>query len=236
VEVAKLLLDNGAQLSGSAMCCVVFANSPRVIKLFDEYRAEEQSRNCAELAAMEAKAAPLLGAAEKGDLTVLRRCLRIGNPLHSHDRKGDTALHIAVRYNHIPAVRFLLGKGAEVNATNFFTQTSLHVAAGCGHNDAVLCLLKIDNIAGQEASRHPSRAGFKRFLHSLAHHKRASALSSIARVDIEAKDSIGRTPLYLAAKEGRIDTGRLLLDVGADIIRHHVGLRVLLSRPISMFQ
>jgi ankyrin repeat protein len=60
---------------------------------------------------MEAKAAPLLGAAEKGDLTVLRRCLRIGNPLHSHDRKGDTALHIAVRYNHIPAVRFLFGKG-----------------------------------------------------------------------------------------------------------------------------
>ena len=41
--------------------------------------------------------------------------------------------------------------------------------------------------------------------------------SSIERIDIEARDELGRTPLHTAAWENSLDVARDLIDLGADI-------------------
>lgn len=56
---------------------------------------------------------------------------------------GDTALHLACLYGHVPCVELLLEKGAKAAVVNTDDgSTALHDAAASGHSDILKILLK----------------------------------------------------------------------------------------------
>jgi uncharacterized protein len=55
---------------------------------------------------------------------------------------GDNALHIAVRWGDIDAVKLLLAAGLDVNKHGEHGYTPLHEAASCGHQQIVKLLLE----------------------------------------------------------------------------------------------
>ncbi|NXU63857.1 ANKR6 protein, partial [Horornis vulcanius] len=61
---------------------------------------------------------------------------------------GDTCLHVAARYNHLPIIRVLLSAFCSVHEKNQAGDTALHVAAALNHKKVVKLLLE----AGADAS------------------------------------------------------------------------------------
>ena len=61
--------------------------------------------------------------------------------LSEHDGAVSAAFVLACRNGHTDAARFLLDRGADVNARGFFAATALHWAALNGHADTVRFLL-----------------------------------------------------------------------------------------------
>jgi ankyrin repeat protein len=55
-------------------------------------------------------------AAIEGDLAALQTFLDAGDDINAFDVTGQTPLHFAAEHNRIPAMRFLLAHGADVNA------------------------------------------------------------------------------------------------------------------------
>lgn len=73
---------------------------------------------------------PLLLAAKEGNLVLVKYFLKKGAYLEFHDDNG-TALHYACSSceDSIDIVKYLIEKGANVNAVNFWSKTPLDVAA-----------------------------------------------------------------------------------------------------------
>ncbi|MGA2093145.1 MAG: ankyrin repeat domain-containing protein [Sedimentisphaerales bacterium] len=65
-----------------------------------------------------------------------------GIEVNTRDRRGETALTMAVQNGNIEIVRLLLEKGADANVKNTDGITALIIAAGEGHTEIVKLLLK----------------------------------------------------------------------------------------------
>lgn len=79
----------------------------------------------------------LFTAAEYGKLDDVRKAIernKLG--VHSFDEHGYTALHYAAQRNHVDVVRYLLSKGAKVDATKNGS-TALHRAAAAGRKNFI---------------------------------------------------------------------------------------------------
>lgn len=137
-------------------------------------------------------------AAENGHRTSVLRLLELDIHIHSQDRAGRTALHLAVQNSHEEVVHLLLStlqsfrnRNAElrwtteqltafVNTQDEFGQTALHLAAA-GRQDAIVkMLLRTD-------------------------------------IDLELEDSNGYKALHLAGLHGSDSIVELLVNRGADI-------------------
>lgn len=85
-------------------------------------------------------------AAQYGDLERIRKLLLQGINVNSKDKAGYTALHYASRAGHLDVCKYLLSKGADIDAiTKCGEATSLHRAASVGKYEIVKFL--IDNKA-----------------------------------------------------------------------------------------
>ncbi len=129
-------------------------------------------------------------AIEQGDLSALALAISSGESALASDVDGYTPLHRAAAAGHLDIVRFLLGTGAEVNATHgdprladyasgFTLDTPLHLAAGSGYTDVIRALVE-------------------------------------SGADLNATSLTGDTPLHSAAWSGQLESVRMLLDAGAD--------------------
>ncbi|MFP3020486.1 MAG: ankyrin repeat domain-containing protein, partial [Wolbachia sp.] len=54
----------------------------------------------------------------------------------------DNLLHLAAMIGEVNAVRYLIGKGVDVNVRNALHHTPLHLAAGIGHAEVVKILIR----------------------------------------------------------------------------------------------
>jgi len=90
---------------------------------------------------------PLLEAAAAGNAKLVRRLLELGADVNAQgDTLGsggchNTALHVAVRGNHLEACKILLEAGADPNRMAFGLQTPLHVAFSDNHEEIAGLLL-----------------------------------------------------------------------------------------------
>ena len=147
-------------------------------------------------------ATPLSEAAALGNAGVVEALLKAGaDPNTRVTSDGETVLMTTARSGNVEAVRALLSHGADVNATEKYRgQTALMWAAAERHPEVVKALLghgadwKI--ISSYRETKLPKLSA-------------ASSITPFARG--------GFTAFLFAAREGDIETAKVMLDAGVDI-------------------
>ena len=115
--------------------------------------------------------------------------------------KGDTPLHRACRFGHVPVVEFLLKhKQVDVNAGNARQATPFIIACQEGHNE-VVSLLQADT---RTDVNKPQLEGCTPFFVACAtgNHEMVSLLQADLRVDVNRAKNTGSTPFFFACMHG----------------------------------
>lgn len=153
--------------------------------------------------------------AQKGNLEGLKALVEKDPELVSaKDKDGRTPLHWACRGVHLEAVKFLVDKGADVNAEDSNKVVPLHSLAV--RNSAAAIAILVDNDADVDFKDY----GGKTALHYAAMSNATDAVVILVKAgaDLENIEDYGRTPLILSAREmGGPATIRVLLEAGADV-------------------
>jgi ankyrin repeat protein len=165
--------------------------------------------------------APILVAAQKGDVAQIRGLLEDASQAKVTDSIGDTPLHRVLRNsdNAFVAskkdmVALLLEKGADIGARNKFGDTPLHIAARIyGETAKDIIALLLDKNADIKARDRDGNTP----LHNVNQATAATALLAKG-AEVNAVNSNGNTPLHNAvfAGGGPTDVIKVLLDAGAN--------------------
>ncbi|OAG35173.1 hypothetical protein AYO21_10632 [Fonsecaea monophora] len=154
---------------------------------------------------------PIIWAAKKGHVAMVKLLLERGANVESEDRWGQTPLSLAAGSGHEATVKLLLEHGANIESKDSI-RTPLSFAAGNGHEAIAKLLLerganvKSEDRWGQTPLSFAAQNGHEAIVKLLLEHG----------ANIESKDSI-RTPLSLAAGSGHEAMVKLLLEHGANI-------------------
>jgi uncharacterized protein len=159
----------------------------------------------------------LLDAARRGDIGGMVAALANGAQLaaRTDDRNGNTALHLAARHGHAPAISFLMDRNAPVDGRSKDGWTPLMQASFAGHGTIIQQLIKAGADIEARDPRHGNTpliiaSGIPRNLDAVT-----ELLASGASVNAAAKD--GRTPLLAAARRGLTPVIDLLLSEKPDV-------------------
>ena len=135
---------------------------------------------------------------------------------NAQNKGGDTPLHIATKYNIMPAISQLLtSKHCNPNVQNKEGDTPLHIAAKNGQEDTIVQLLSCKewypNVHNKQCDPNVQNNDGNTPLHIAVKEKRTSMISQLlgneqCNPNIQNKD--GNTPLHIAVKENR--TSQLL--------------------------
>ncbi|HTA45426.1 MAG TPA: ankyrin repeat domain-containing protein [Bryobacteraceae bacterium] len=147
-------------------------------------------------------ATPLSEAAALGNAAIVEALLKAGaDPNTRSTSDGETILMTTARSGNAQAVRALLNHGADVNAKETYRgQTALMWAAAERHTDVVKLLLE-------------HGADWK--VISVSRETRLPKLSAASSVTPFARG--GFTAFLFTAREGDIETAKVMLDAGVDI-------------------
>ncbi|XP_071797921.1 ankyrin repeat domain-containing protein 55-like [Asterias amurensis] len=153
---------------------------------------------------------PLMAAAFKGHLDIVRRLVLHKTELESRDRNGDTALAYAVYGNQPKIVGLLLDEGSDINTSNEKGMTPIHIATCEGHwscAEKILTLTSGCNVNCRADDRHTPlfyaiKKNEPRFIKCLVQHP---------DVDIEMADARGFNSLHHAVMEKSQSTVGLIL-------------------------
>jgi ankyrin repeat protein len=110
---------------------------------------------------------PLMFAAAKNDVDLVRVLLEGGASVESTNDYQWTPLHVAAFYGHLEVCRLLLDWGAKVDSLDVSEETPLHHAAMTGHLSVVKLLVekganvRIKNGKGHTASDMARSKGFR---------------------------------------------------------------------------
>jgi ankyrin repeat protein len=158
----------------------------------------------------------LIEAAMSGDIIKVRQLLADGADVNFANRLGVTALMVAAQWNRPEIVRFLLSKGADVEAVeNSSGCNALMFACLSGNPDLVSLVLEhgapVDstNIDGRTALITAAFCGAIKVVRVLLEHG----------ADIGAMDRFGENALTQASMAGHRDVENLLVRKGADKTR-----------------
>jgi ankyrin len=161
---------------------------------------------------------PMAIAAGNGSASMIAILLDAGADANAPDPAGDTPLMSVIRVGRADAVTLLLDRGAKVDATDAtYQQTALMVAVRENHPDIVKLLIArgASVNARTRVGRTPawvlpnSQPGFGHGIGIV----RGGSPDRGRRGPIPG----GMTPLMYAARDGRMETVRMLLDAGAEI-------------------
>jgi len=153
-------------------------------------------------------------AARQGDLTRVKALLdKTPDLLESRSEAGKTPLHFAAEGGRADVVRYLLDKGAAVDARNADGDTPLHYAAGWGFMDVIALL--IEKGADVAARNHEGDTPL--------HYAGIQGITPVAKIlldngaDVNARNKAGDSLLVAAFRRGRRDLIDLLFARGAVI-------------------
>jgi len=217
VETARLLLDKGANIHATwrglsavhgAMLGDRLSNrksDPEMVKLLIEKGL---------------KCPPIHLAAFLGDFGRLKDCLNDGIKIDEGDAAGYTPLHCAVSGDHMDIVKFILGKGANVNAkTNNgwtplgFIWTTEMAAFLIANGADVRIPSKFGTTALHGAVNRDNHRGDKTLVELLLKH----GADINTRAGSTSVGWAGWTPLHVACRNGARDIVELLLARGGDV-------------------
>jgi len=177
-------------------------------------------------------------------------CSRASKPDLYHSKNGHTPLHYACAFIHQDTsdelVKFLLARGADVNAQTFWGNTPLNLATGRGSIGIVKHLLQagatINGVTGDDTALHvacergylnlakelvrlgadPNALGFGGVtpIYSASAHGKLDVvdwLLSLDGIQFDTPKRNGCTPLFAACQNGHVDTASRLIQTGAKI-------------------
>jgi uncharacterized protein len=160
---------------------------------------------------------PLYIAADQGNGAMIRRLVAAGADANSTDISGDTVLMAAVRSASTDAVRALLDAGAQVNtAEPQVGHTALMWAVREDRPELVSLLLtrgaslELKTRTGAKPAVRPPGAGG-------GSHGVGIVRGGVPPQGEQQPTPGGMTALLFAAREGRLEAARLLIDAGADV-------------------
>ena len=160
---------------------------------------------------------PLYIAADQGNAAMIRRLITAGADANGTDSTGDTALMAAVRAGSLDAARALLEAGARVDtAEPQIGHTALMWAVREDHSEIVKLLLaskaslELKTRTGARPAVRPPGAGG-------GSHGVGIVRGGVPPQGEQSPAPGGMTALQFAAREGRLDAARLLVDAGADV-------------------
>ena len=153
-------------------------------------------------------------AAEKGDLADVKRHLQRGVKVNARDENGSTPLMSAVMCDHLDVVKYLVAKGADVNAKSSNNGTTPLMSAAMRD---LLDMVKYLIANGADVNAKDSEGTTPLMLAATWGHLLDVVEFLVSNgADVNAKDSKGTTPLILAGVE-RMDAVKFLIDNGADV-------------------
>jgi ankyrin repeat protein len=164
---------------------------------------------------------PLHLAASRGSVDCVQVLLSAGHPTVVTDSHGCSPLHVACMEQHLTVVNILaqIGHIDEYDSTG---ASPLMVCVAKGMDDAIKTLLK----HGARAS-HRDYTG-RSCMHALLSlpqdtPEQLALQQSIAMmliqhgIDVNSRDTVGRTPCHVASEKGNIEMLKLLIDHGGDV-------------------
>ena len=176
--------------------------------------------------------AELIWAASKGDLGAIHRQLVRGYDQNGADYDLRTPMHLASAEGQQHIVEYLVDNGAEVNPRDRWGGTPLDDACRHGHEQVAKLLEDSGGIRGSTTLQGQGGGGNAPALSDSVHRQPEQIVELIyasseddlvaiqrlvARgIDLEAADYDLRTPLHLAAAEGRERIVQYFLDQGVD--------------------
>ena len=156
-------------------------------------------------------------AASTGNVEMMKVLLDAGANPNAHDKAGESMLMAAAQSGGVEAVKLLLDNEAEIDAREpDFEQTALMFAVR--ENDVATVKLLIERGANVDAqtvigptpaNRLPGAGG--------GSHGDGIVRGGWPEQGMRNPISGGKTPLLYAARDGRLESAKLLLDAGADI-------------------
>jgi serine/threonine-protein phosphatase 6 regulatory ankyrin repeat subunit A len=160
---------------------------------------------------------PLHHTAWEGHKEVAELLIAAGADVNAKDfTLGRTLLHIAAREGHKEIVELLIAKGADVNAMDKDGNTPLDSAIR--HSDLPEAAETAD-LLRQHGGKTGDWLNADDSIHNAASagHIEAVKQHLAASADVNAKDSVGWTPLHLAAICDHKETAELIIANGADV-------------------
>jgi ankyrin repeat protein len=161
---------------------------------------------------------PISLAASNGNAAMIKLLLDAGADANSVDPTGETTLMTAAKVGDLEAVRTLLDGGAKVDTTDpTFKQTALMVAVRENHPEVVALLVKRGaNVNAQTRTGETPGWILPNSVPGFGHG------IGIIRGGLPERGSRyftpgGLTPLLYAARDGRLEAAKILLDAGADL-------------------
>ena len=166
-------------------------------------------------------------AARQGELAKLKSLLdKTPGLLELKTEAGKTPLHFAVEGGQADIVRYLLDKGADINARNVAGETPLHYAAGWGFLDVIALLIE----KGADVKARSNEGD------TPLHYVRFQAITPVAKIlldhgaEANARNKAGDSLLVAAFGRARRDLIDLLFSRGAIIDNEGgEGMRLLTS-------
>lgn len=165
-----------------------------------------------------------------GDLALVKEKVDGGADIND---KGNgyftsTPLIDASHLAKLEIVKYLVEKGANINAKGIYGQTALHLAVSSGEIEKVKYLIE------KGANINAKDKYGQNVLHSTSTHSEVNIIKYLLAkgMDVDAKDSSGQTTLHKAALHGNINVIQFFIDNGADINTRSQSGDTILFNPV----
>ncbi|XP_078405631.1 putative palmitoyltransferase ZDHHC13 [Cetorhinus maximus] len=170
---------------------------------------------------------PLHWATRQGHLSMVVLLLKCGADPTLVDREGFTCLHLAVQFQHMPIIAYLVAKGQDVDTPDMNGQTPLMMGASrIIGPEPTRFLTKLNASVNAVDKVHRNTP-----LHWAVISGNVAALNVLldAGANVEVKNAMGETPLGLAQQNRNPWIIHCLLDANVDRSRGNFMLKVLKS-------
>jgi hypothetical protein len=157
----------------------------------------------------------VVNAASRGWVDELMRLKKdFGADLNRGDYDLRTPLHLACAEGHVPAVLYLLEQKVNPNPVDRFGRSPVDDAVLHKHEEVITLMAQHE---GHMALVSPSE-----LVNKMCESAAAGDCSQLKNLiaaggDVRKGDYDGRTPLHLAAREGKVEAIELLIAAGADV-------------------
>jgi ankyrin repeat protein len=214
-ETAKFLIDKGAEIDAepqwmrSVIAWAVLRDMKDIVEILLQKGVNINTGS-------EDETTPLIFAAKEKNEAMVRFLVGKGADVNIADAKGNTPLRYAVCDSRLNVAEFLIGKGGNINARDQNEKPILAWAANCGNTKAVRMLFKKGAAVNE--------TGYKREPAWMWAVERGSNIETLKfffeidkNIDVNTRIAANTTALMIAARNGRTDAVRFLIERGADL-------------------